>query len=251
MGTQDVGSCLSFIPCIQAMYMIPQLWTFEEMFSCLYELRPSQAVIISCCHRWDLFPVGLPHTGTHAHTYAYIASLLPWAAVGSFSLGLQSPCTPCWAALSSAWFFLLSAEPGIPLGSPLPHLTYEEGLKCLSGLARPYSCCTEIPLVVVSLEYYPSLCGEILLLQCLLSPCSTHLQNDCIVFVTALILLLSKAGRHSSRHRCFHILVFGKCTTFYLVLKYLLTLFHDDIPCQWGQLILILVHQRGKKKKAL
>lgn len=169
------------------------------------------------------------HTCTHVRVYSIPTSLGSCWIILSGSSVTVHPLSSCFEL---CLIFLLSAEPGIPLGSPLPHLTYEEGLKCLSGLARPYSCCTEIPLVVVSLEYYASLCGEILLLQCLLSPCNTHLQNDCFVFVTALILLLSKAGRHSSRHRCFHILVFGKCTTFYLVLKYLLTLFHDDIPCQ-------------------
>lgn len=205
----------------------------------LSSLRPLSCWFTSC-----------RHTCTQVHLYS-IPTFLGLVRLGScWVIFPVSSVTvhPFLSCLGLCLILLLSAEPGIPLVSPFPRLAYEEGFgtKCLSGLARPYFRCIEIPVVVVSLECCPSLCGEIPLLQCLLSPCNTHLHNNCLVFALALLLLLPEAGKHSSRHRCFHILVFGKCTAFYLVLKCLLILF--CVPCQRGQVLtLTLVHQKNKK----
>lgn len=104
---------LSFTPCVQAACTNPQLRTFEEICFRLYELRPSQAVIIFRCHRRDLLPSGLPHAGTHPNTYTYIASPLPprlfsLGNFGSSSLDLLCRC------LSVPLAELLWALPNFP-----------------------------------------------------------------------------------------------------------------------------------------
>lgn len=165
----------------------------------LSSLRPLSCWFTSC-----------RHTCTHIHLHSTPTSL------GLVSLG------SCWIILPGSsvtvhpllscsvlyLIFLLSAEPGIPLSYPFPIWPTGRAcvhMKCLSGLARPYFCYIEIPLMVVSLECCPRS------LQCILSACNIHLHSNCFAFVV-LLLLLSEAGRPSARRRCFHILVFGKCT---------------------------------------
>lgn len=180
---------LSFTPCVQAACTNPQLRTFEEICFRLYELRPSQAVIIFRCHRRDLLPSGLPHSGTHLNTYTYIASPFPprlfsLGNFGSSSLDLLCHC------LSVPLAELLWALPNFPAvcwaryhpRSPLPHVDGGGGL-CLSGLARLCLCPMEIPSVLFSFECLPNLCGEIPLFQHLPPPSNTQLHVNCFDFV--------------------------------------------------------------------
>lgn len=120
----------------------------------------------------------------------------------------------CWIfAVAASWhasfscsglcvIFLPSAEPGIVPHITLPYQAGEEGLaraclQCLSGLARPYFCHLEIPLVVAFSECLHNLCVEISFLQHLPPPVNTQPCNNCSVFVVPLVLLWSKAGRQA------------------------------------------------------
>lgn len=178
---------LSFTPCVQAACTNPQLRTFEEICFRLYELRPSQAVIIFRCHRRDLLPSGLPHAGTHPNTYTYIASPLPprlfsLGNFGSSSLDLLCRC------LSVPLAELLWALPNFPAFCWARYHLWMITCGWWGGVvsvwvARPCLCPMEIPSVLVSFECLLNLCGEIPLFQHLPPPSNTQLHVNCFDFV--------------------------------------------------------------------